>query len=193
MQTPAKIAVSIALAAMICPQAAQAAPPAAADLPALVPDEDLDKLRGGFVWSGLDINFGADIRTYVDGNLLLHTVLNWTDNGAETVQTAAPGLTAADADSLQNGVLANGNIRMKVGESPVFLINNGQTAIQHDTSGGIRNMLINTANGLNSVQEVEARLDLSGYEGFNASMTLDRIKGALDVASDQAAIGALLN
>lgn len=193
MKNPVKIALSMALASVICPQAAHAAPPAAADLPALVSDEDLDKLRGGFVWSGLNINFGADIRTYVDGDLLLHTVLNWTDNGAETVQTSAPGLTAADADSLQNGILANGNIRMKVGDSPVFLINDGKTAIQHDTSSGIRNMLVNTANGLNSVQEVEARLDLSGYEGFSADLMLDRIKGALDVASDQAAIGALLN
>ena len=53
---------SAVTATLLCfSHAAQADPPAAADLPVLVTDEDLDKLRGGFVYSGLNINFGADI------------------------------------------------------------------------------------------------------------------------------------
>ena len=179
--------------AMLTPQTAKADPAAAVDLPALVSDEDLDKLRGGFVVSGLGINFGADIRTYVNGELLLQTVLNLNDDGAHTTQTAAAGLSPVDVSTLQNGVLSNGNIRMKVGDTPVYLLNNGQTAIVHETGNGVQNMLINTANGFEAVQEVDATLSLSGYQNFNSDIMMDRLSGALDDIAGHAAIGALGN
>lgn len=179
--------------ALLIPQTAKADPVAAVGLPALVPDEDLDKLRGGFVVSGLGINFGADIRTYVNGDLMLQTVLNWSDEGAHTTQTAAAGLSPVDVSALENGVLSNGNIRMKVGDTPVYLLNNGQTAIVHETANGVQNMLINTANGFEAIQEVDATLTLSGYENFNSDMMMDRIGSALSDIAGQAGIGALGN
>ena len=185
------IAPAVALLAFVNPVAVQAQSAAATDLPILVSEDELDELRGGFAWSGLDINFGADIRTYVDGNLVLQTVLNWTDNGAETMQIAADGLTPAAASQLQNGILSNGNIRMKVGESPVYLLNVGRTAISHQTGSGVQNMLINTAIGLNSVQEVNATIDLGGYQDFSSTLMRDRLGNALDDVAGQAAIGAL--
>jgi len=142
---------------------------------------------------GLGINFGADIRTYVDGELMLETVLIWNADGAETVQTAAPGLTPVEVAALENGILSNGSIQMKVGEAPVFLLNDGQTAISHDTTNGVQNTLINTAAGLNAVQEVEASLSLSGYDSFNADLMADRLGSALDSLVGQAGIGALGN
>ena len=185
------IAPAVALLAFVNPVAVQAQSAAATDLPILVSEDELDELRGGFAWSGLDINFGADIRTYVDGNLVLQTVLNWTDNGAEIMQIAADGLTPAAASQLQNGILSNGNIRMKVGESPVYLLNDGRTAISHQTGSGVQNMLINTAIGLNSVQEVNATIDLGGYQDFSSTLMRDRLGNALDDVAGQAAIGAL--
>ena len=185
------IAPAVALLAFVNPVAVQAQSAAATDLPILVSEDELDELRGGFAWSGLDINFGADIRTYVDGNLVLQTVLNWTDNGAETMQIAADGLTPAAASQLQNGILSNGNIRMKVSESPVYLLNDGRTAISHQTGSGVQNMLINTAIGLNSVQEVNATIDLGGYQDFSSTLMRDRLGNALDDVAGQAAIGAL--
>lgn len=185
------IAPTAVLLAFVNPVAVQAQSAAATDLPILVSEDELDELRGGFAWSGLDINFGADIRTYVDGNLVLQTVLNWTDNGAETMQIAADGLTPAAASQLQNGILSNGNIRMKVSESPVYLLNDGRTAISHQTGSGVQNMLINTAIGLNSVQEVNATIDLGGYQDFSSTLMRDRLGNALDDVAGQAAIGAL--
>jgi len=179
--------------ALLIPQTAKANPVAAVGLPALVPDEDLDKLRGGFVVDGLGVNFGADIRTYVNGELLLQTVLNLSDEGAHTTQTAAAGLSPVDVSTLENGVLSNGNIRMKVGDTPVYLLNNGQTAIVHETANGIQNTLINTANGFEAVQEVDATLTLSGYENFNSDLMMDRIGSALGDVVGQAGIGALGN
>lgn len=179
--------------ALLVPQTASAEPASAVGLPALVPDEDLDKLRGGFVVNGLGVNFGADIRTYVNGELMLQTVLNWGADGAETVQTAAAGLSPVDVSTLENGVLSNGNIRMKVGDTPVYLLNNGQTAIVHETASGVQNMLINTASDFEAVQEVDATLTLSGYESFNSDMMMDRIGNALGDVVGQGAIGALGN
>ncbi|MEO9468233.1 hypothetical protein [Parasphingorhabdus sp.] len=193
MKMSSRILAPFATIAIIWPQAAQSEPPSAADLPALVSDEELDKLRGGFRFSGLDINFGADIRTYVNGDLMLQTVLNWTDNGPETIQSVAAGLTPVDAAALQNGVFSNGNIRMKIGDTPVYLLNDGKTAIAHGTTNGLQNMLINTANGFNSIQEVDATLGLSGYQDFNADLMRERLGSALGDALTQGAIAALGN
>lgn len=191
MTRSAKFLSTVAAALFCFSHAAQADPPAATDLPVLVADEDLDELRGGFVYSGLNINFGADIRTYVNGELLLQTVLNWSDEGPQTIRTAAASLSPVDVSTLEGGILANGNIRMKIGGSPVYLLNGGRTAISHETTNGIQNMLINTANGFNSVQEVNATLGLSGYQDFNRDLMRDRLGSALDTVAGQAAIGAL--
>ena len=182
---------AVALLAFVTPPAAQAQNAAATSLPVVVSDEELNELRGGFVWSGLDINFGADIRTYVDGNLVLQTVLNWTDGGVETLQTAANGLSPVDSATLQNNIYSAGGIRMKVGDSPVYVLNDGRTALTHETENGLQNMLINTAVGLNSVQEVNATIDLSGYQQFNSELMFDRLNSTLDNIAGQAAVGAL--
>jgi len=192
MKTSLKILTpSVAFLAFVSPPAAQAQNAAATSLPVVVSDQELSELRGGFVWSGLDINFGADIRTYVDGNLVLQTVLNWTDDGVERLQTAAGGLTPVSSAALQNGIYSNGGIRMKIGETPVYVLNDGRTALTHETENGLQNMLINTAVGLNSVQEVNATIGLSGYQQFNSELMFDRLNGALDDIIGQAAIGAL--
>lgn len=180
-------------AGMFTSTSANAEAPADEDLATIVSEEDLGELRGGFTVMGMGITFGADIRTYVDGELMLETVLNWSADGADTVQTAALGLTPVDVTALENGILSNGSIQMKVGEAPVFLLNDGQTAISHDTTSGVQNTLINTATGLNAVQEVEASLSLSGYESFNADLMADRLGSALDSLVGQAGIGALGN
>ncbi|MFC4291567.1 hypothetical protein ACFOWX_03970 [Sphingorhabdus arenilitoris] len=162
-------------------------------MPVLMSDETLDRLRGGFIWSGMNIHFGADIRTYVDGNLMLHTILNWTDEGAQTTQTAAPGLTAVDASVLEGRILSNGAIRMQIGEAPVYLLNGGRTAISHVTDEGVQNRLINTADGFSAVQELNATIDIGGYEDFRAGLMFERMAGALDDAARQGAIGGLGN
>ena len=188
----AKALTSVAMIALACPQTANAAPqPQAVDLPVLVEDQDLDKLRGGFVWSGLDINFGADIRTYVNGELMLQTILNWTDNGAEVIQTASAGLSPVDASGLQDGIFSNGSIRMKLGDSRAYLLNGGRTLIGHETANGVQNMLINTARGLDSVQDVNATINLGGYQDFRSDLLRDRITNNVNDLVGQASIGAL--
>jgi hypothetical protein len=76
-------------------------------------------------------------------------------------------------------VLSNGAIRMNVGDSQVFLANEGRTAIIHGNEGALQNILINTASNITATQDVTATLDLQGYEGFAATVTADQLGRSL--------------
>lgn len=141
-----------------------------------IADAELDQQRGGFAFAGMDIKLGADIRTFLDNELVLHTVITMNDNGYSRVQTVGAGLTLADADALRNSALSNGAIRLNVGNNQVFLANQGQTAIIHgNDQGTLQNILVNTASNITASQDVTATLDLSGYDGFAATVTADQL------------------
>ncbi|MEM7701042.1 MAG: hypothetical protein AAF251_03815 [Pseudomonadota bacterium] len=193
LNTGFRLAIVAFCAGALIARPAQAEGDETKDLAILLPADELGELRGGFVVSGMTVHFGADIRTYVDGELLLQTVINLGPDGAETVQKAAAGLSPVDVASLENGVLSNGNIRMRVGDTPVYLINDGQTAIVHETTNGVQNTLVNTAVGLEAVQQVDASLTLSGYENFSADLLRDRLDSSLNDLAGQAGISALGN
>ena len=141
-----------------------------------IADAELDEQRGGFAFAGMEIKLGADIRTFLDNELVLHTVITMDDNGYSRVQTVGAGLTLADADALRNSALSNGAIRMNIGDNQVFLANQGQTAIIHgNDQGALQNILVNTASNITASQDVTATLDLSGYDGFAATVTADQL------------------
>lgn len=132
----------------------------------IVTDAELANLRGGFTIGGLNIALGADIKTFLNGQLALHTVMSWDDQAITQTHVISGGLTMADAGNLRDQVLASGNIRMQIGNAPIYLANNGQTAITHRTDGTLQNILVNTASNVNIRQEVNATLDVGGYAGF---------------------------
>jgi hypothetical protein len=141
-----------------------------------ITDAELDQQRGGFAFAGMEIKLGADIRTFLNSELVLHTVITMDDNGYSRVQTVGAGLTLADADALRNSALSNGAIRMNIGDNQVFLANQGQTAIIHgNDQGALQNILVNTASNITASQDVTATLDLSGYDGFAATVTADQL------------------
>ena len=142
---------------------------------AIVSDTELSDQRGGFAFAGMDIKLGADIRTFLENELVLHTVITIDGNGYNRVQTVSGALTLADADTIRNNILSNGSITMNVGNSQVFLANEGRTAIIHGSEGALQNILINTASNIIASQEVTATLDLGGYDGFAATITADQL------------------
>jgi hypothetical protein len=153
-------------------------------------DEELGEQRGGFQFAGMEIKLGADIRTFLNNELALHTVITMDENGYNRVQTVGAGLTLADADAIRNNVLSNGAIRMNVGDSQVFLANEGRTAIIHGNEGALQNILINTASNITATQDVTATLDLQGYDGFAASVTADQLGRSLGDDVTRAISGA---
>jgi hypothetical protein len=72
---------------------------------AVVSDDELQSLRGGFEFAGLTFNFGANLRTFVDGILALETIINYTANGVvarhlPASATNTPGQTTTPAPSV---------------------------------------------------------------------------------------------
>lgn len=135
-----------------------------------VPDDELASQRGKFVLDGMTINFGAQMRTFFGQDLVLETTLQWTDQGAITTQVASPALTEVSAQDVQNGVLGSGNIQITMGNSNVFLGNDGQTALIHRTEDPIGSVLVNTGAGVNAYTQVEAVLDISGFDAFRSGL-----------------------
>lgn len=150
----------------------------------VVDDAELWELRGGFNFKDLAITLGTDIRTFVNGELALHTVVNWTQQGATSETTYLSSvLTPATAAELQNGILSSGGITMRVGDQEVYLANGGQTALFHNTDGTIQNVIVNTASKTAITQEVDATVGVGGYDAFRAELNRDQLRSNLNQAS----------
>ncbi len=157
---------------------------------AIVSDTELSDQRGGFAFAGMDIKLGADIRTFLENELVLHTIITIDENGYNRAQTVSGALTLADVDTIRNNILSNGSITMNVGNSQVFLANEGRTAIIHGSEGALQNILINTASNIIASQEVTATLDLGGYDGFAATITADQLGRSMGDDITRAITGA---
>ncbi len=155
-----------------------------------ISDDELSEQRGGFQFAGMEIKLGADIRTFLNSELVLHTVITMDENGYNRAQTVGTELTLADADALRNNVLSNGAIRMNVGNSQVFLANEGRTAIIHGNEGALQNILVNTESNITATQDVTATLDLQGYDGFASTVTSDQLSRGLGDDVTRAISGA---
>ena len=155
-----------------------------------ISDDELSEQRGGFQFAGMEIKLGADIRTFLNSELVLHTVITMDENGYNRAQTVGTELTLADADALRNNVLSNGAIRMNVGNSQVFLANEGRTAIIHGNEGALQNILVNTESNITATQDVTATLDLQGYDGFASTVTSDQLSRSLGDDVTRAISGA---
>ena len=151
-------------------------------------DAELAGLRGGFTWQGVQVGLGAEIRTYLDGNLVLQTNVSWTAAGAQTQQSVSGALTAADAAQLQAGILTSGAISMQIGNSSVFLANQGQTAFVHRTDGAIQNIIVNTASNVTALQEVDAVLNLGNFTQFQSGLLATHLGRTLGDIVGQAMI-----
>ena len=148
-----------------------AAPAVAQDGPALDVRE-LESEVGGFQTpSGLEIGFGAEVRTYVDGKLALQTRLTWTDQGAVQTTEATGGSDLGSA--------AGAGIHL--GASPgagVFVPgDNGGTVVLHGLdSDRISGLIFNTADNRDVRQEVNVTLnvpDLTAFQKDVAGQQLD--------------------
>ncbi len=74
----------------------------------------LEGLRGGFVnLAGLEFDFGANVRTYIDGALALETLVRFTEQGP----IALPGALSALPANISGDQLARVNQALQTGAS----------------------------------------------------------------------------
>lgn len=134
--------------------------------------EELEREVGGFQTpSGLEVGFGAEVRTYVDGQLALQTHLTWTDQGAVQTTTAANGADLSDAAGA--GIHIDG----APGTGLFLPGDNGGTVVLHGLdSDQISGLIFNTADNRDIRQEVNVTLnvpDLTQFQKDVAGQQLD--------------------
>lgn len=160
------------------------------DLPRILSEQELADARGGFVIAGLELSLGAELRTYLGGELAMRTVVNWNDDGPQSEQWVSALLEPTTAASLGNSLFANGNLRLNLNGQNVFLANDGQTALLQPVDGRLQNMVFNTANGIDLRQEADISLAVSNYQTFREAMAPAILMSGLGEAISQTAIGA---
>ncbi|WPZ02607.1 hypothetical protein T8S45_07015 [Blastomonas marina] len=163
----------------------------AGDQPRLLSDEEMSDARGGFTINGLEIRLGAEMRTYLGGELVLRTIVSWEDSGPQSEQWASPLLHPVDAAAMRAGLLANGNLQMSVNSQPVFLTNEGQTALLQRVDGRLQNMIFNTASGTDLRQEAEISLSIANYQDFRTAMAPAIMMSGLADAIAQSALSSI--
>ena len=132
-------------------------------------DSEMAEARGGFNWGGMSISFGADVQTYLDGQLALRTLVSWSASGATTQTIVGTQLSPADMASATGG---GGGIAIPqmLSGSQVYFANAGRTALVQNTNGALQNVLVNAMANLNAVQQTIATVTLSNYTAFAAAL-----------------------
>lgn len=131
---------------------------------------DLDEQRGGLRTPlGLDVGFGASVRTFVDGALVLESRLTWTEGGLRSEQIVND-LGSITGSPVRIGTLSN-----------LATIAPGKaTTVVHDLSmNRIANMVINTADNRTIRQETNVTLVLPQLVDIQQRLATDRLAAAL--------------
>ena len=156
-----------ALAATPSPDTAPSPAPSAFMNRTSLSDADMDMLRGGFELQGVSISLGAQLNTYLNGQLVLATTLNWTTGGTNATSTFA--LTPASEATLQSVVTSGGTFGMSSSGGQAYITNNGQTLLYQNAANGLQNVLVNTASGVNATQTINATVGIAGYAGYSSA------------------------
>ena len=154
-------------------------------------DAELAEQRAGFAVQGMQVNFGAEIRTFIDNELMVQTNISWQDGAATMSREISSMLTSVEADQLEDGMLQTPSIKMRVGDATVLLANAGQTAIMFRPEAPLQTAIINTASNVSVRQEINLTLDLAGYEQYRGAVMTERMAAQLGTLLDFATIAGL--
>ncbi|MBN9319890.1 MAG: hypothetical protein BGN86_10515 [Caulobacterales bacterium 68-7] len=139
-----------------------------------VSEAALDDMRGGFNLNGLNIGFGVDLRSFVDGALVMESRLTMDPQQAgATVQNVASQMLTPQA-------LADIGARVNAGLSGAGMsfgaaTPDGITVLHHLGDGQLSNVLINTADNRDLRQEIAITLTLPGFGDTQAGMEAARL------------------
>ncbi|MGZ8408112.1 MAG: hypothetical protein ACXWVJ_08805, partial [Caulobacteraceae bacterium] len=152
--------------------------PASAQAPVALSDDDLSDLRGGFITAnGITFSFGAVARTFVGGELALESRLTWNAAGALSERRVGNVPGAVDLATALDAAKAGGLDLGGLGAADGLLLSdaNGSTALIQTLQGGIRNLIINNADGRDLRQEVEVTLTIPDLGAMQHSYAIERL------------------
>ncbi len=132
-------------------------------------DQELAAERGGLrLPTGMEVGFGASVRTFVDGALVLETRLVWTDLGAVQTQAAAhPPQGQSGQVTLSEGAAQLPGVAL-AGDG-------GSTVVLHELSAArISNIVVNTASNRDIRQEVQIDLAIPELTQFQQAAVQER-------------------
>jgi hypothetical protein len=166
------------LAAALAPIGALADGAPSPSGPVPLSDEELDTYRGGYSPApNLDYQFGAVLRTFVDGQLALETNINLNQSGVASIQqTPGQGVTP--------GTTA-GAIDLAGATGGVFSTPGGTTLIQNISNGQLTNVILNTASNHTFNQQTEVTLILPGFADVQSQIlrNLTGLRLSMDVGA----------
>lgn len=146
--------------------------------PSPLHDEELDRLRGGYVVAGgLTLDFGAVTRTLVDGRLALQTEVTWTAQGAQVVRTGGEAAPVA--------LPAGG-----AGEVAFTTADGLSSVIQRVGPDGLANVVLNTASGRDIRQSTDVTLTLPGFQAVQGRLSDAMAAGRVAQAVADVALSA---
>jgi hypothetical protein len=134
------------------------------DLAGLEPlaDEELADLRGGLLFAGgIAFEFGATVRTTIDGQPALETRLTWTPDG----------VVVEDLSALAGGPIPEfGGFGLNITDAT------GTTLVGHRLlDGELQGFIINTGDNRDIRQEMDITLTLPGFDIVQRDMLTDRL------------------
>lgn len=144
---------------------------------------ELAEMRGGLTIGGLKMEFGANVRTFIDGVLALETGVRFTDSGAAIQQGTSGGSSSGLAGSsvivgggagaaLRDVLPSNVDLSALAGASGV-VINDSQgstTALHQVTRDQIVSVLVNTAHNRHIRQELDVIVNVPNFKQFQQAV-----------------------
>lgn len=143
--------------------------------PAQVLEEaQLAALRGGFSLRGLEMEFGASLRSFQDGRLLMETLVNVTEQGTRTTTLIPHGLdTATSGVDSTSGTGFPGIDLAGLADAGRVVVNNprGVSAAVHQvTRQRILGVLVSRANDTALRQEAQVDVTVRNFSQFQQSV-----------------------
>jgi hypothetical protein len=131
-------------------------------------DEELGNLRGGFFTAGgYTFDFGAIVRTTVDGQPALEQRLTWSSNGA-TVEDVS-GKPASQLPGI-------GGIGLDLSDAT------GTTLVGHRlVDGQIQGFIVNSGSNRDIGQDIQINLTLPGFDMVQKDMLASRLGIHIDM------------
>lgn len=190
-----------ALAWLSCPVAAIASPSTSDGFGCttctVLSQVELEAQRGGFAFAGLNFEFGANIRSFIDNRLVLESIITITQDGAIQHQAVSlpdnmPGTTQVmnPVPQLEPGtpksVITNAppNVNLSgLGNALGVSVNDhkGFTAALHEaTRQRITSTLINTASHRDLRQELEVRVNVENFRQFHQDVRQSLLNNRID-------------